>query len=236
MALVDGQLAPAEVPGLVQELARDARLVAELQEYLAVSRSRIADAFAAKGDEPVPAWLIDAVARPPAAAPRARPDASPWQRLVVWLTESYRMPAWSLAALPACVAALAILAVWLATPRASLLADADPGVALERAESGRDTAIATVRPVLSFASKTDGWCRQFEVRYANRQVSHALACRAEDGRWKVVAATSPGATGFAPAGAERRRVIDDLVTSMMRGEPLSQADEAAAIGRGWRQP
>jgi hypothetical protein len=37
-----------------------------------------------------------------------------------------------------------------------------------------------------------------------------------------------------PAGADRRKAIDDLVTSMMRGQPLSQAEEAATIGRGWR--
>ena len=35
MALVDGQLSPVEVPALVQELARNAALVAELQGYLA---------------------------------------------------------------------------------------------------------------------------------------------------------------------------------------------------------
>ena len=54
MALVDGQLSPVEVPALVQELARNAALVAELQGYLAMSRSRIAQAYAAKTDEPVP--------------------------------------------------------------------------------------------------------------------------------------------------------------------------------------
>ena len=94
----------------------------------------------------------------------------------------------------------------------------------------------SVRPVLSFNSKTGAWCRQFEVRHANRQVSHALACRGEDGRWNVIASTAPGAGGITPAGADRRKTIDDLAASMMRGEPLSQADEAHAIGKGWRQP
>jgi hypothetical protein len=55
-----------------------------------------------------------------------------------------------------------------------------------------------------------------------------------DGRWDVVASTPPGSAGLTPASADRRKTIDDRVTAMMRDGPLSPADEAAAIGRGWR--
>ena len=94
MALVDGQLSPVEVPALVQELARNTALVAELQGYLAISRSRIAQAYAAKTDEQVPRRLIDAVMETPVAAetPRSAAPASPLGRLVDWLRDSYRVP------------------------------------------------------------------------------------------------------------------------------------------------
>ena len=87
----------------------------------------------------------------------------------------------------------------------------DLGAALERTASGKETALATVRPMLSFNSKDAGWCRQFEVRAPRKQTSHGLACRGEAGDWRVVASTAPSAAGgYAPAGAERRKVIDDL--------------------------
>jgi hypothetical protein len=228
MALVDGQLAPAEVPDLVEELARSAPLVAELQDYLAVSQSRLAAAYAAKAEEPVPAWLIDTVRRGPVADGRTR---AAFARGLRWL-QSYRVPAWSLAAAPA----LTALAVWLVAspPSRGLLVEASLGTVLEGAVSGKDAPVASLRPVLSFKSTSAGWCRQFEVRHADKQISHALACRGEAGHWELVASTPPGSGGLMPAGAERRKAIDDLVTSMMRGQPLSQAEEAATIGKGWR--
>jgi len=237
MALVDGQLAPAEVPGLVQELARDPSLVTELQAYLALSRSRLASVFAAKSDEPVPAWLTDSVMRGDAAAER-QPVPRPGfgaRRLLRWLRGSYRVPAWSLAAAPAALVVLAVLAGGLAlNAKVSGPMDASLAAALEGTASGKDAAVATVRPVLTFNSKTAGWCRQMEVRHATRQVSHALACRSEDGRWSVVSSTPPGPAGFVPAGADRRKALDDLATSMMRGEPLSAEQESALIARRWQ--
>jgi hypothetical protein len=237
MALVDGQLAPADVPGLVQELARDPSLVAELQTYLALSRNRIASAFAAKDEEPVPAWLTETITRGGNSAERQPARQSGFgQSLLRWLQGSYRVPAWSLAAAPAAIVLLAVLAGGLAVPHPGRGdgMKTDLSAALEGAASGKDAAVATVRPVLTFSSKSAGWCRQVEVRHANRQVSHALACRSEDGKWNVVSSTPPGPAGFAPAGADRRKAIDDLATSMMRGDPLSAEAEAALIARHWQ--
>jgi hypothetical protein len=236
MALVDGQLAPAEVPGLVQELARDPSLVAELQTYLALSRSRVASVFAAKGEEPVPAWLSDTVMRGAAAARQPVSPTGIGRSLVRWLQGSYQVPAWSLAAAPAAVVLLAVMAGGLALLQADRGGpmEATLSAALDTTTSGKDAAVATVRPVLTFNSKTAGWCRQVEVRHATRQVSQALACRGEDGQWTMVSSTAPGPAGFTPAGADRRKTIDDLATSMMRGDPLSPEQETALIARRWR--
>lgn len=238
MALVDGQLAPAEVPGLVQELARNAPLVAELQEYLAMSRGRIAAAYAAKSDEPVPAWLVDTVRRQPVSSLSPLRPPRFGRGLLRGLLRRLQVPVWSLATASALAVLLAVLWLGIMGQDAgrSGIAMAGLGAALERTESGKDAALVTLRPVLTFNSKAAGWCRQFDVRYGNTQVSHGLACRGEDGQWSVVSATAARTTGLMPAGADRRKVIDDLVTSMLRGEPLSQVDEATAIGRGWRWP
>jgi hypothetical protein len=240
MALVDGQLAPAEVPALVQELARNGALVAELQGYLAMSRSRVARAYAAKADEAVPRRLIDAVMKAPIEAGASRPAAfaSPLGgRLVGWLRGSCRVPAWSLAAAPTLAAATAFAIAAAVLPVGTGgLASAHVGAALERTVSGKEAALASVRPMLSFNSKDAGWCRQFEMRSAEKQISYGLACRGRGGDWQVIASTPPSSTagGYVPAGADRRKAIDDLVTSMIVGEPLSLEDEAAAIGKEWQ--
>jgi len=237
MALVDGQLAPAEVPDLVQELARSPGLVAELQAYLATAGSRIAEPFEAKCSEPVPAWLLDTITRGPAAGSRSVPQSKRGRALLDRLKGSYRVPAWSLAAGPALTAVLVALAVWLVMPTPSQggLIEANLTVGLERTESGKDAALVALRPLLSFKSKDAAWCRQYEVRYGTKQVSHGLACRNDAGRWEVVASTSPRLVGLMPAGSEPRKAIDDRVTSMMSDQPLSKADEAARMSKGWPQ-
>jgi hypothetical protein len=231
MALVDGQLAPGEVPALVQELARSPALVAELQAYLATSGRRLAEPFAVKAGEPVPAWLVDSLrqvhgARPPHAV-------APSPTLIGALKRRHLVPAWSLAAGPALAAGFAV-AVWLVMPAtpAEVIAG-HLAVGLERTESGNDAAVVALRPVLSFKSKSDGWCRQYELRYASRQASHGLACRREGGSWNIVASTAPAPIRPRPAGSEPRRTIDDLVTAMMGDQPLSKAEEAARISGGW---
>jgi hypothetical protein len=237
MALVDGQLAPADVPDLVRELACNESLVVELQRHLALSRSRIASVYATKGEEPVPRRLSDLLVPGGAAAVRPAPQRAGFGRgLLQRLQQGYRVPAWSLAAGPALAAAMAALAVLLApvaAPTSGVLAGSDLGAALERTVSGKEAQLATLRPVLSFRSRSAGWCRQYEVRNVNRQVSHAVACRGQQGGWNVVASTAPAGGGYAPAGADQRKAIDDRVTEMMRDNPLSPEDEVAAMSRRW---
>src|SRR5262245_50849330 len=99
MALVDGQLAPGEVPDLLRELARSQTLVEELQQHLALSRARMASVYSAKAEEPVPQWLSDSVMRGGAAAGRPAGQTTGFVRgLLQWLRQGYRIPRWSLAA------------------------------------------------------------------------------------------------------------------------------------------
>jgi hypothetical protein len=239
MALVDGQLPPAEVPELVQELAHNPALVTELQTYLATAGRRIAGPFEAKHSEPLPAWLVDKVMRAPVAeSSPGRPLARHAAGLIERLRQRYRVPAWSLAAGPALAAALVALGAWLVAPpagRSDLEANLGLALALERTESGKDAALVALRPVLSFKSKAAAWCRQYELRYATRQASHGLACRSDGGRWDVVAATPPTAIGTRPAGSGQRKAIDEKATAMMSDQPLSRSDEADRISKGWSQ-
>jgi hypothetical protein len=237
MALVDGQLAPAEVPDLVRELARDPALVAELQAYLATAERRLAEPFEARRGEPLPARLVEAVMQAPVAGDsrRERPMADRPRGLLDRLKQRYRVPGWSLAAGPALAAAALALGVWLAAPPHGRVGPVEANLsrALERTESGREAALVALRPVLSFKSKTAQWCRQYELRHATKQVSYGLACRNDGGRWDVLAATPPSSIATRPAAPGPRKAIDELVTAMMGSQPLSSSDEAARIGEGW---
>src|SRR5690606_15000485 len=92
------------------------------------------------------------------------------ERLRGWLRARCRVPAWWLAAVPAgaALASFAVALMVLPLDRGGPF-KVDLTAALETTASGRQTALATLRPVLSFASRDGGWCRQFEVRGAGRQ-------------------------------------------------------------------
>ncbi len=65
MALVDGQLAPAEAPAVIQEIARTPALMRLVQKYLAVNPWKIRQIYQALEEVPVPDRLRDTVLHSP---------------------------------------------------------------------------------------------------------------------------------------------------------------------------
>jgi hypothetical protein len=216
MALVDGQLPPAHAPELVQELARNPALMADLQKYLAMARGRIAQPYESRRQDPVPQWLIDTVLYTPTAA--RRPSWGPigyLQSLVGRFRERYSVPAWSLAAGPALAGTIVAVSAWLLLPTSTMGAYASLSDALDRTVSGTQAAVLTkVHPVLSFRSKTNALCRQYDVLHGAKQASHAVACReSSGGEWRVVISTPPGPVGrdMKLAGTPERKTIEEYV-------------------------
>jgi len=241
MALVDGQLDPAEAPALIQELARNSALVRELQGCLATTRARIARLYEPKSLEPVPSWLVDTVMGTN-AAPAVQPvrQFTYSRTLLGCLKNRYRVPGWSLAAAPA-MAAMLVAAAGLALPTWGYGREVEAGMrtALEKTNGGKDFALASLRPVLTFKNNEGAWCRQFEVRYGTQQISYALACRTDVGHWPVVAATSPvpqpAGSSHRPVGDENpRKAIDDRVMSTIDGSPVIGEEESELVKNGWR--
>jgi len=239
MALVDGQLDPAELPALVQELARDTGLVTEAQGFLAMSRARVAEPYRGKASEPLPAWLVDTVlhADVAAAASQSIKPLAYVRELLGRLGETYPAPRWSLAAGPTLAAAVVALGAWLLMPTASqsdALMTAQLQSALESTPSGKDMPMLAFRPTLTYWSKDQAWCRQFEVRYdGTNQAVAAVACRSGDGNWRVAREAPPIPLGTAPAGSPREE-LDRFVGTTMDGAPLERADVEAKIKSGWR--
>jgi hypothetical protein len=241
VALVDGQLSPSEAPALVQELARNEALVAELQACLATSRTRLAKPYDAKRLERVPAWLVDTIMRAPAVTPADQPirHYSHGRWLLGCLKNRYRVPGWSLAAGPAFASLIVAVSAWLVLPASghSGLVEANLGNALEKTESSKDGAVVSLRPVRTFKNSDGAWCRQFEVRYVSNQSSHGLACRIDVGNWPVEAMTQPGPSIITPSGKgpeNPRNVIDERVSSMKSGEFVDRTAESELIKNKWQ--
>lgn len=234
LALADAEISPAEVPALIQELARNPALVRVLQSYLAVGRNRIAKAYAAKTEEPVPQWLVDTVMQ----APGGRPERQSFsvvafgRGLLERLKDKYSMPGWSLAAGPAVAAVLAAVSAWLLVPNSghgeTLLAS-QVQRAIETTRGGDDAALVSLRPVLTFLNKDQVYCRQFELRSVTER-SAAIACREANGGWRTVMQAGPVPIGTAPASSGREVLEHYLADNMSRQLDREEAEKARGNG------
>jgi hypothetical protein len=238
LALADAELSAAEVPALVQELARNPSLVRALQVYIAVGRRRIAKPYAAKRDEPVPQWLIDTVMRAPmerAADRSARVVSFGGKLLDRMRNNGYRTPGWAVAG-PALAAVLALF-VWQQTTGGSpggVLMTAKLQSALEHTAGAEDHSLSGFRPLLTYWSHDQAWCRQFEMR-SSAERTFAVACRADDGHWGVVMQTPSIPVGILPAGSPREH-LDRYVASRMNGPPLETPQVMDVMKSNWPPP
>ena len=237
LALADAELSPAEVPALVRELARNPSLVRALQVYIAVGRRRIARPYDAKREEPVPQWLIDTVMRAPIerAADRSASVVSFGSKLLERMRRRYQHAGMGRGRAGICCRACAVrLAADGGIVHGGLLMTAQLQNALERTASGEDPSLRGFRPLLTYWSHDQAWCRQFEMR-SSEERTVGVACRADDGNWRVVMQTPPGPLGMLPAGSPRQH-LDGYVATKMNGQPLETPQVEDVIKSGWPAP
>lgn len=111
---------------------------------------------------------------------------------------------------------------------------------LERGQSARKFSLegeVEVTPVLTFATKSGAFCREFETLSPNA-ATRAVACR-EDGLWRMAVAVSarPEAAagdGYVTAESETSAWLDRYLGELIEGAPLGADDEQALIRCGWR--
>jgi hypothetical protein len=239
MALLDGELVPADGAAVMREVAEERDLEHMLAVCFGTDRRRVGRPYGAVLAEPVPVHLVDMIMRAPLAARRPAParQTSYGRALLASLKNRYRVPGWSLAASHAMAALLVAAALgWMLFPTLGHGREVAAGLstALEKGDGGKDFALAALRPVRTFKSTAGTWCRQFEVRYSSKHLSYGLACRDGDGTWPVVAATAPAPAVFAPAGdASPRKSIDDRAEAMKSGDAVTGDAERELVKGGW---
>lgn len=262
MAYADGELSGADRRELDQLLAQSAELRARLAAFAATGR-QLSTLFDAAMQTPVPQRLIDAVLAAPAETERA--DTAN----VVQLDGLRRVPrTWSSSRIMSLAAAACIAVVGVGIGARSFLTNhsqsatsAPFGLAIAgdgRTIAGRDLASALdtlasnrearnsgsgslvrLKPVLSFATATGVYCRQYKILGGDAHPSFmGVACR-DGGTWRVEAheafVAKPGADNqIVVAESDVPAAVDAAVGKLIAGDVLSADDEAAAVQQQWR--
>lgn len=244
MAFADGELDDETAAAVEQAMATDDDLAGRVALFLD-TRTQAKDALRPLVEEPVPEALgrsvrqmIDeAKSRPGTAAPAGvigtagrrvpSPTRRPW---IVPLAASLAAVVFGiggyLIGMGGRDASQGFAVAGLSSPALS--------EALGRVRSGEDAVLAgsgdRLRAVASFRDAGGALCREFEVDSADSSVV-SVACRT-DGAWSVrfavVAPVRDG--GYAPASS--MEALDAYLASAGAHEPLSPADEAAALAAG----
>ncbi|AHB50141.1 hypothetical protein W911_09115 [Hyphomicrobium nitrativorans NL23] len=268
MAYADGELSAEETEALEALLNRDATLRMRLAPFV-VTRREIASTYEPTLDEQVPEHLVAAILRAPAPARDRTPVASTsenWLNRALTAIGSTLFPHGASLATAASVAVLVTagaLGGWLANQSApseeagliethgsGLTASGALARALESTPSGTASAAdangAAIVPVMSFhQADSDGICREYRVRNtaAGEPDYAGLACRADDGVWRVAvhvetpkAATAQTETGntYQTATGPNAPAVDAVADTLISGHALGRDEEKALLENGWR--
>ena len=256
MAYVDGELSGEERLAVETQLAASPEAQRRLRVF-AETGCGMGRLFDAAIDTPVPQRLIDAVRAPGTGA-----TVVPFPAAFPVRPAGRRMGMGQGIALAATLAAVLIGAgavlfgrlspesagSTVATlPSGARVAAQVLGGVLDHVASGQtstqqiDGAAVTIKPVFTFATQANGYCRQYVLTRARAGASSVgVACRGADGRWQVAAeAVSAGggrrsdAPRMAPAGNDGIAEIEAFVDAMIAGDVLGAAEELRLIDHGW---
>jgi anti-sigma factor RsiW len=245
MAFADGELDDETAAAIEQAMATDDDLAGRVALFLD-TRIQAKDALRPLVDEPVPEALSRSVrrmadearSRSETAAPAATIATAARTRPPV-ARRPWLMPlAASLAAIVFGLGGYLIGAGDGSAPQGFAVAGlGSPALseALGQVPSGQEAVLANsggrLRAVASFRDAGGVLCREFEVDTAADSSVVSVACREDDAwsvRFAVVAPVRDG--GYAPASS--MEALDAYLASAGAHEPLSPADEAAALAAG----
>ena len=251
MRFVDDDLPPAERSVIAGEVARNPDLAQRLDAFR-FTKEELAGAFAPALD--APPELIEKILR--GAAPASR--VSRWNLPSLAATTGSKRPNLRRDVMGIAAAVALLLAGgagWML--RDSVRADYAGLVAppsLQRAldetpseVSARLPGDLSIRPSHTFASLQKRWCREYTVIHANRVGAQALACRGDDGIWRVETQEDPPSApvsknpkAYTPAGEDPQPPggQGELVAEhrdRIMGADLSLEDEAKLIKERWKR-
>lgn len=253
MAYVDGELHGSDRAAVENYLSNVPGGVERLRIFERTGRG-LSDLFDQPMREPVPQRLLDAV------KPTAEVVSFDPAKRANWRQE---IASWPLA-LAASLTILAAVgsAYWLSSqsgraPNGNVgievagngarIASQAVASVLDTIASGTTAPIsvdgqgAAIKPVFTFATAGDGFCRQYLITTHDNTAYGSVACKLPDGSWRVEVqeafdgpASSDGK--IAPAsGHAGPKSVEDTVDRLIDGDVLDLEAERAVMARGWRQ-
>jgi len=240
---LDGELASPEAQALRRRVLAEPELRAALDKMRKIN-DEVQSAFDLPGADRVPPSIA---ARLSAAESRQTGTVTTPAGSAVATLVAAPAP-WKMALAATLVAAAGVLMVpdWQETsrqdssvgvPTSDLLSSTLEGTP-SRAD-GWDTMQdgRQVRAVLSFASRSGSWCREYLIKDA-ANASRGVACRDNDGQWKTVAyaVTELNVTtnDYRPAGAGDSDQIASYIDIHAQDIPLSRQQERDLIAKHWQ--
>lgn len=235
MAYVDGELPPQDVPRVEAALAASAEYRAIADGHRKITMA-VRMAYDDMLRQPVPDHILAALDRP-------------GQGEVIRPSFGRRVsPQFAMAASLALAAGLALALVWQGNSSTS---PSDGVAARGSLASALDTVGARqmlrsptgerITPVVTYPQKGGGWCREYRMTGNGTSSSAGIACRDPGANsWQIVVHLPwipPAAVAdkdIVPSGPAPE-AVDAVAEQKQGGTPLTAAEEAAQIARGWKQ-
>jgi len=243
MAYADGELEPHEREAVAAYVAGNMAAAERMAGFQRSGRA-LGRLYDRSLREPVPDHLVDLV-----RGARLRQPAAPDLHALLGAPLRWLRPM-------AYAASAAVFAVAIAggiVSRGGVAPDSShPGpalrLALETSPTGHQTVAGTgsartaITPVLTFASTSGHYCRQYLVTGAGSASMAGVGCRLDTGEWHIEAEVPATGTvaarknGYAPAsGSAPPAALETAIDRLIKGDALSPAEEARLISQRWQR-
>jgi hypothetical protein len=236
MALVDGELSPAEESRVMAQVAKDPALAAYVEEQKKL-RAKLRDEFDPVLGHVVPAKLEEMILSAPRKPQRARRG---------WLEGLLPRPGhWAPWVAGGAMAAGTALGLLLAPAFDAAPIGSEGGRLIARGELARalsdqlaseqdPAAPPATRIAMTFRSRDGNLCRTFMSESGDNDFA-GIACRDGDD-WRIALltpATAPPPGTFQQAGVAMPPILRDGAEAMRAGDPLDAAAERDARDAEW---
>lgn len=245
-AFLDGELPEAEMQLVETALSTDSDLAERLAQF-ANADETLKAAFGSIVDEPIPDNILAMIDE----HDTAQADAD---NVVAFKTPNTQRIA-SRWALPMAASLALVLGLTVGrglgptpeisnTDYAQLTGTIAPGNpiydALENSPSSQSISLdgsdITINPVLTFKTADGSYCREFKAESTSSAMS-GVACRGSE-TWDIILANrtevSNQTTGYQTASGNDGAYINDLIDTMISGDPLGADEEQAVMEKSWQ--
>ena len=244
MKYADGVLAPERRPVVRAALAKYPELM-QLLEIFIFTRGPLRDVYDEVLKAPTPEPLL-ALLLPPVP-----PPAPQRGKLGVLIDTWFGSPARTAFAFAAVSAVVAAAWLLLSRPAGYDFATfsergfvASPALqrALDKTPMRKSAPIGgelSIVPQLTFATRQKIWCREISLMFGAGKQGAALACRGDDGDWRVKVTTEAERVHTSPdehrPASRENEILDGARSGIKDDDVLSAEAELDVIGGGWKR-